>query len=179
MGEPQRTTLLLLQRNLAARLCSSGKIHLTGLCNRPTTRATAYRSIPERLAYTKPTARCTGLCSAQHAAFGRLSTAEPQVETRLTAHFQLKQNRSHPSRRGRTSTAPGDTTSRRRFQPRARLFDSASDAPCHTPLDSEAESCEAPRTLPRAPASTGASIQARSIFHRQVLPKEPATVLEA
>jgi hypothetical protein len=101
------------------------------------------------------------------------------VDARLTARFQLRRNRPQPARKGRPSTAPGDATSPRRFQPRARLFDLASDTPCPTPPDSETESCRVARAFPFAPTSTRATFQTRSVFHRQVLPKEPATALAA
>jgi hypothetical protein len=66
----------------------------------------------------------------------------------LTARFQLWRNqpRPCPNEEG-PSTAPGDATSPRRFQPRARLFDLASDTSCPTPLDSETESLRGSESL--------------------------------
>jgi hypothetical protein len=113
------------------------------------------------------------------AASDPLAESRPRVDTCLTARFQLQANRAQPCPEEGPSTAPGDAASRRRFQPPARLFGLPFDTLCHTPPAPEAETSKALRAIPSALSSTSTNFPARGVFHRQVLPKEPATVLAA
>jgi hypothetical protein len=165
---------------LAAHPKEAGKMCLASFCNRSTTRAPTDRSIPGRTTFVELTAHRTDTCSE------RPRGVLPPCGDRAPGGHALdgafptlaKPTTTLPKEEG-LSTAPGDATSPRRFQPRARLFDLASDTSCPTPLDSEAESCGAARAFPIAPTSTGAIFATRSAFHRQVFPKEPATALAA
>jgi hypothetical protein len=156
------------------------KMCLASLCNRSTTRAPTDRSIPERRTFVELTAHRADTCSARPSGVllpcGNRAPGGHSLDG--VCPTSAKPTTTLP-KWGRPGTAPGDATSPQRFQPRARLFDLASDTPCPTPPESETESSEAARALPFAPTSTGATFQARSAFHRQVLPKEPATVLAA
>lgn len=56
------------------------------------------------------------------AASDPLAENQPQVDSHLTARFQLQANRAQPCPEEESSTAPGDAALQRRFQPPARLF---------------------------------------------------------
>jgi hypothetical protein len=167
-------------RCLAAAPSKAGKMCLASLCNRSTTRAPTDRSIPGRTTFVELTAHRTDTCSERpHGVLPPCGNRTPGGHA-LDGAFptSAKPITTLPKREG-LSTAPGDATSRRRFQPRARLFDLASDTSCPTPLDSEAEFCGGARAFSVAPTSTRATFETRSAFHRQVFPKEPATALAA
>lgn len=152
---------------------------LTSFCNRPTTRAPTDRSIPRRLAYAEPTACHPDTCSERQYGAGSPCGNPALSGYALDGTLQLWANRLQPHPKGGPSTAPGDAASLWRFRPRARLFDPTSDTPLPAPQDPETGSCKTFRALPFALSSKRATFQARSAFHRQVLPKEPATVLAA
>lgn len=68
-----------------------------------------------------------------NAAPDRLAAFRPRVDTRLTTWPNFGQITHTPASREGPSTAPGDATLPRCYQPRARLCDSTSDAPSHAP----------------------------------------------
>jgi len=122
-------------RCLAAPLSKAGKMCLTDLCNRSTTRAPTDRSIPGRTTFVELTAHRFETCSERpRGVLPPCGDRTPGGRV-LDGTFQLWRNRPQPcpNEEG-PSTAPGDATSPRRFQPRARLFDLASDTSCPTPL---------------------------------------------
>jgi hypothetical protein len=167
-------------RCLAAPRSKAGKMCLTGFCNRSTTRAPTDRSIPGRRTFVELTAHRPDTCSERpRGVLPPCGDRTPGGHALDGTFPALAKPPTTLPKEEEPSTAPGDATSPRRFQPRARLFDLASGTSCPTLLDSEAESRGVARAFPMAHASTRATFATRSAFHRQVFPKEPATALAA
>jgi hypothetical protein len=118
---------------LAAYPSEPEKMCLASLCNRSTTRAPTDRSIPGRTAYAELTAHRTDTCSERpRGVLHPCGNRTPGGHAIDGAFPTLAKPTTTLPERGRPSTAPGDATSPRRFQPRARLFDLASDTSCPT-----------------------------------------------
>jgi hypothetical protein len=126
---------------LSAHRSDTRKMCLASLCNRSTTRAPTDRSIPGRRTFVELTVHRADTCSERPDGvllpYGNRTPGRHTLDG--VCPTSAKPTTPLPKWE-RTSTAPGDATLPRRFQPRARLFDLASGTPCPTPLDSETES---------------------------------------
>lgn len=158
---------------LAAPFGTCSKMLLTDFCNRLTTRAPVDRSIPERAAFTAPTAKTSAQTGIPRGAGPPFGDPTPG-ETRLTARPRLRPCRPEPRRAELFSSFEEHELPGRGVFNRVPGWRPTSDAPCRA---SRRVRCQtSPRSqhrFHRPPRQRRTTFPAQSAFHRQVPPKTP------